>query len=146
MDVFIKSNMNFFFSLPEDIKSIIYSFIKISSANSIILSWRRYFYYKKFILASIYTLPKFYSFIDDDFIYSVVDKYTCFLFKKLFYITTGKESYFSHIYNLFYILAISIDDYEWVYGHDNFYYSFNKFHCISIALKYKWNKILYILQ
>jgi hypothetical protein len=138
--------MNYFFSLPEDIISHIYFFVKTSYANSIIYSWKRYFFHKKFILNSIYSLPKFYSFIDDDFIYSVVDKYTYFLFKKLYYITTGKESYFFNIYNLFYILAISIDDYEWVSGNDNFYYSYNKFHCISIALKYKWYKILYILQ
>ena len=138
--------MNFFFSLPNDIKSHIFFFIKSSYANSIIFYWRRYIFYKKFIIHSIYSLPKFNSFINNDLIYSVVNKYTHFLFKKLYKLTTGNESYFSNIYNCFYLLAISIDDYEWVSGHDNYYYAYNKFHCISIALKFKWNDILRLLQ
>jgi hypothetical protein len=138
--------MNFFFSLPNDIKSHIFFFIKSSYANSIIFYWRRYIFYKKFIIHSIYSLPKFNSFINNDLIYSVVNKYTHFLFKKLYKLTTGNESYFSNIYNCFYLLAVSIDDYEWISGWDNYYYAYNKFHCISIALKFKWNDILRLLQ
>tara|TARA_Y100000590_G_C15680014_1_gene999463 strand:+ start:1555 stop:1971 length:417 start_codon:yes stop_codon:yes gene_type:complete len=137
--------MNYFFSLPNDIKSHIYFFIKTSCANSIISSWRRYIFHKKFIIYSIYSLPKFYSFIDYDLIYSVVFINTYFFFKKLYNITTGNESYFSDIHHCFYLLAISIDDYEWVIGHDNLYYAHNKFYCISIALKFKWNDILQLL-
>lgn len=138
--------MNYFFSLPNDIKSHIYFFVKYSYANSIILSWRRYLFYKKFIIYSIYSLPKFNSFIDHDLIYSVVCKYTYFFFEKLYKITTGNESYFFSIFHCFYLLAVSIDDYEWVSGHDNYYYAYNKFHCISIALKFEWNDILQLLQ
>ena len=148
--VFNKSNhsfyMNFFFSLPNDIKSHIYFFLKTSCANSIISSWKCYISYKKFIIYSIYSLPKFNSFIDNDLIYSVVFKDTYFFFKKLYYITTGNESYFSDIYHCFYLLAVSINDYEWVSGNHNYYYSYNKFHCISIALKFKWYDILELLQ
>lgn len=149
MDVFNKSIiliMNLFFSLPYDIKSHIYFFVKSSYANSIIFSWRRYLFYKKFIIDSIYSLPKFNSFIDNDFIYSVVNKYTYFFFKKLYRLTTGNEYNFSSIFYCFYLLAVSIDDYEWVSGHDNYYYAYNKFYCISIALKFKWNDILQLLQ
>lgn len=135
-----------FFSLPNDIKSHIYFFVKSSYANSIILSWRRYLFYKKFIIDSISSLPKFNSFINNDLIYSVVYKNTYFFFYKLYKLTTGNESYFSDIYHCFYHLALSIDDYEWVYGHHNYYYAYNKFHCISIALKFKWNDILQLLQ
>lgn len=138
--------MNYFLSLPNDIKSYIFFLVKSSYANSIIHSWRRYFFYKKFIIDSIYSLPKFHSFIDNRLIYSVAYKITFFFFKKLYILTTGNESYFLSIFNCFYNLAISIDDYEWIYGHDNLYYSYNKFHCISIALKFKWNNILEILQ
>ena len=138
--------MNYFFSLPDDIQSRIFFFIKISYVNSIIYSWRRYISYKKFIIDSIFSLPKFNSFIDNDLIYSVVLKNTFFFFKKLYIITTGNESYFSDIYHSFYLLAISIDDYEWVYGYYNYYYSYNKYYCISIALKFKWYDILQILE
>ena len=138
--------MNYFFSLPNDIKSHIFFFVKSSYANSIIFYWRRYIFYKNFIIHSIYSLPKFNSFIDNDLIYSVIFKNTYFFFKKLYRLTTGNESYFSDIYHCFYLLAVSIDDYEWVYGHDNYYYAYNKFHCISIALKFEWNDILQLLQ
>lgn len=138
--------MNYFFSLPNDIKSHIFFFVKSSYVNSIIFYWRRYIFYKNFIIHSIYSLPKFNSFIDNDLIYSVVFKNTYFFFKKLYNITTGNESYFSDIYHCFYHLAVSIDEYEWVSGHDNYYYAYNKFHCISIALKFKWNDILRLLQ
>ena len=144
--------MNYFLSLPNDIKSHIYFFIKTSSSNSIISSWRRYISHKKFIIDSIYSLPKFFSFIDNDLIYSVYSKNTYFFFKKLYNITTGNESYLSDIYHCFYLLTVSIDDYEWNSGHewgsghDYYYYSYNKFHCISIALKFEWNDILQLLQ
>ena len=138
--------MNYFFSLPYDIKSHIYFFVKSSYANTIIFSWRRYLFYKKFIIDSIYYLPKFNSFIHNGLIFCVLHKPTYFFFKKLYYITTGNESYFSSIINCFYILALSINDYEWVSGDDNFYYAYNKLHCISIALKFKWNNILQLLQ
>jgi hypothetical protein len=138
--------MNYFFSLPHDIQSHIYFFIKTSSANSIISSWNRYIYHKKFTIYSINSLPKFHSFIDNDLIYSVIFKNTYYYFKKLYYITTGNESYISHIHHCFYLLAVSIDDYEWVSGRDDFYYAYNKFYCISIALKFKWNDILQLLQ
>jgi len=138
--------MNYFFSLPNDIKSHIFFFVKSSYANSIIFYWRRYIFYKNFIIHSIYSLPKFNSFIDNDLIYSVIFKNTYFFFKKLYRLTTGNESYFSDIYHCFYHLAVSIDDYEWVSGHDNYYYAYNKFHCISIALKFEWNDILQLLQ
>ena len=138
--------MNYFLSLPDDIKSHVYFFVKSSYANSIINSWRRYFFYKKFIIHSIYSLPKFHSLIDNHMIYSVVCKNTYFFFKKLYKLTTGNESYFSSIFNYFLILAISIDDYEWISGNDNLYYSYNKFHCISIALKFKWTNILQLLE
>lgn len=138
--------MNFFFSLPYDMQNKILFFVKTSHANSIIKAWKRYSNYKKFILFSIYSLPKFYSFIDNHLIYSVVCKKTHFLFKKLYYITTGKESFFNCIYQYFYQLALSIDDYEWISAYDNIYYSYNKFYCISIALKFKWNKIIKILE
>ena len=137
--------MNYFFSLPNDIKIHIYFFIKTDYAKPIISSWRRYICYKKFLIDSIYSLPKFNSFIDNDLIYSVIFKNTNFFFKKLYYITTGNESYLSDIYHCFYLLAVSIDDYEWVSGYDNYYYAYNKFHCISIAFKFKWNDILQLL-
>ena len=144
--------MNYFFSLPNDIKFHIYFFVKSSYANYIILSWRRYLFYKKFIIDSIYFLPKLHSYIGNDLIYSVHYKNTYFFFKKLYKLTTGNESYFSDIYHCFYLLAVSIYDYEWngmpawSTCHDNYYYTYNKFHCISIALKFKWNDILQLLQ
>ena len=113
--------MNYFFSLPNDIKSHIFFFVKSSYANSIIFYWRRYIFYKNFIIHSIYSLPKFNSFIDNDLIYSVIFKNTYFFFKKLYRLTTGNESYFSDIYHCFYLLTVSIDDYELVSGHDNYY-------------------------
>jgi len=136
-----------FLPLPNDIISHIVFFVKSACVNSIIVSWRRYIFHKKFIITYIYSLPKFYSFIDDnDLIYSVISEHTYFFIKKLYYITTGNEIFFTNIYYIFYRLAVSIDDYEWVSGADNFYYSFNKYHCISIALKFKWNDILHLLQ
>ena len=165
-----------FFSLPNDIKSHIFFFIKTSSANSIISSWKRYISHKKFTIYSIYSLPRFNSFIDNDLIYSVVFEKTYFFFKKLYNITTGNESYLSDIYNCFYLLAVSIDDFEWITGcnasfkstaqppshitlvrsqmqsgsintsHNYYYYEHNKFICISISLKFKWNNILHLLQ
>ena len=134
------------FILPYDIKLHILYFLKISCANSIISSWRRYFYYKKFIIQSINSLPKFYSFIDYDLVLSVISQNTYFLFKKLYNITTGYESYFYDIYHCFYFLAVSIDDYEWTCGNYNLYYSFNKFYCISTAIKFKWDNIYQLLQ
>ncbi len=138
--------MNYFFSLPDDIQSHIVLFVKSSYANSIIHSWRRYLFYKNFIIKSIYSLPRFGSFIDSDLLYSVIRKNTYFFFKKLYYITTGNESYLSDIYHCFYLLAVSIDNYEWASGHHNYYYAYNKFHCISIALKFQWYNILQLLQ
>lgn len=132
-------------SLPTDLKNHIYFFIKTHHANIITRSWRRYFSYKKFIISSIYYLPKILSFIDHDFIFPVYLKNTFFFFKKLFYITTGRESFFYDIYLLFYRLAVSIDDYEWIHDHYNYFYSYNKFYSISIATKFKWHNILKLL-
>lgn len=138
--------MNLFYSLPNDIINHIFSFLKIHYSNFIILHWRRYYHYKKFIINSIYNLPKFNSIINNHLIFSVISKKTFLLFKKLFTIITGNESYFNQIYNAFYTLAISIDDYEWASSYNNYYYSYNKYYCISTAFKYNWNNILIILQ
>lgn len=138
--------MNLFLSLPNDIKSYIYSFVKTHYANSIIFAWKRYISHKLFILYSIHSLPKFVSLFDYDLVYSVDQINTYFYFKKLYYLTTGSESYIYDIYRYFYLLAVSLDDYEWINGNHNFYYSYNKFYCISIALKFKWNDILQLLN
>lgn len=144
-------NRNIFFMIfplfiPYDIKFIIFYFIKSSFANTIIRSWKRYLFYKKFIIDSIYNLPKTYSFIDYDLIYSVISNRTYFFFYKLYKLTTGYESYFSTIFNLFYILAVSIDDYEWISGNHNYYYTYNKFICLSMAFKFKWYSIIKLLE
>lgn len=138
--------MNLFYSLPNDIQNHVYFFVYSSYTNSIINAWRSYFFYKRFIIHSIDYLPKFFSFIDNELIFYVLHKKTSFLFKKLFHITSGNESYIYDIRRLFYILAVSIDDYEWTNGNDDHCYSYNKYHCISIALKYNWNNILEILD
>ena len=138
--------MNLFYSLPIEIQNHVYFFVYSSYTNSIINAWRRYFFYKRFIIHSIDYLPKFFSFIDNDLIFYVCHRKTYFLFKKLFQLTTGNESYLSDIYSLFYNLAVSVDDYEWANGNNDHCYSYNKYHCISIAYKFNWYNILEILN
>lgn len=134
------------FNLPFDINYNIILLVKISSINSIIFSWKRYIYYKKYIIQNIENLPKFNSFFNNDLRFSVVSNFTYFFFNKLFNITTGNESYFYYIHHYFYCLALSIDDYEWVSGFYNKNFYMNKLLCISIATKFKWDHILQILD
>lgn len=139
--------MNLFFSLPDDIINYIFFIVKISHSNCIIYHWRKYFFYKKFIIRYIqYSLPKFYSIINNNLIFSVVSKKHYFFYKKLFNITTGNESYLKYIYFCFYHLALSIQDYEWVSCRDNYYYSLNRYMCINITTKHNWNRILDLLE
>lgn len=131
--------------LPTHIISRIFFFVKTYYVNCIIFYWKRYIFYKKYIFFYIRTLPKYYSFIDYDLVLDVCNKSTLFFFKKLFFLTTGKESYFLSIYKLYYLLAVSIDDYEWSSGRYNYYYYYNKYYCILIASKFSWNNILKML-
>lgn len=140
--------MNYLDLLPCDIIKRIYFFIETSYAYSIIKSWRRYYSFKRFIFDSANFYPNARSFIDNDYVYAlnvVCSPYIYFYFKQLNKLITGNESYFRSIYLLYYYLAISIHDYEWVYGNDNHCYSYNKFFCLQIALKFKWEQIIEII-
>ncbi len=137
--------MNYLDLLPSEIMQHINFFIKTSYANSIIKSWRRYYSFKNFILESANFSPYTRSFFDNDYIFIVRSQYTYFYFKQLNKLVTGNESYIYSIYLLYYSLAISIDDYEWVSGSNNNYYSYNKFFCLQTALKFNWNNIMEII-
>jgi hypothetical protein len=138
--------MNYYYSLPDDILIYIQYIIKSYSITKIIKTYKRYIQYKKFIYSQISNSPVLYSIIDNDLIYDVTHPFTYFYFKQFNKIINGRESYFNHIYTSFYVLAVSIDDYEWAYGVDNFYYSFNKFFCTSTAYKFNWGNILHMLS
>ena len=130
---------------PYDIYLHIIFFIKTSYINTIIKCWKRYYFYKKFIYNSILLLPKIHSIINNDYIFNVTNIKTLFYFKKLNSIITGNESYFNSIHLIYYNLAISVDDYEWVSGINNTCYSFNKYYCLYTAIKYNWGDIIDLL-
>lgn len=138
-------SMNYFDLLPDDIIQSIYFFIQTSYASSIIKSWRRYYSFKRYIIDYTNFSPTIQSFVDNDYVYVVNSPYTYFYFKQLNKLITGNESYLHSIYWLYYCLAVSIDDYEWVSGYVNHYYSYNKFFCLQIALKFEWRQIIEII-
>lgn len=137
--------MNYLDFLPSEIIKHIYFFIETHYASSIIKSWRRYYSFKRFIIDSANDSPLTHSFIDNDYVFIVQSPYTYFYFKQLNKLITGNESYLSSIYFLYYRLAISIDDYEWVYGSYNHNYSYNKLFCLDTALKFEWELIIEII-
>tara|TARA_Y100000816_G_C26093072_1_gene577946 strand:- start:69 stop:485 length:417 start_codon:yes stop_codon:yes gene_type:complete len=134
--------MNYLDLLPDDIIQRIYFFLETSYASSIIKSWRRYYSFKCFIINSTNFSPTIPSFVDNDYVYVVRSPYTYFYFKQLNKLITGNESYLDSIYSLYYCLAVSIDDYEWVTGADNFCYSNNKLLCLQTAHKFEWDNII----
>ena len=138
--------MNYLDSLPSEIIQRIYFFLETSYASSIIQSWRRYYSFKRFIIDYAYDSPVTHSFVDNDYVFIVHSPYTYFYFKQLNKLITGNESYLSYIYFLYYRLAISIDDYEWVYGSYNHNYSYNKLFCLDTALKFEWELIIEIIS
>ena len=137
--------MNYLDLLPDDIIQRIYFFIETSYAYSIIKSWRRYYSFKRFIFYCANSSPITNSIVDNDYVFIVRNPFTYFYFKQLNKLITGNESYLSSIYFLFYTLAISIDDYEWVSGAHNHYYSYNKLFCLETALKFEWEQIIEII-
>ena len=138
--------MNYLNLLPCDIIQHIYFYVKTYYASSIIKSWRRYYSFKRFIIDYANDSPVTHSFIDNDYVFIVQSPYTYFYFKQLNKLITGYESYLSSIYFLYYRLAISIDNYEWVSGAHNHYYSYNKFFCLETALKFEWEQIIEIID
>ncbi len=138
--------MHYLNLMPSEIIQHIYFFIKTSYVSSIIKSWRRYYSFKRFILDSANFSPTTRSLVDNDYVYVVRSPYTYFYFKQLNKLITGNESYFHSIYLLYYFLAISIDDYEWISGAVNHYYSYNKFFCLQTALKFEWGDIIEIID
>ena len=137
--------MNYLDLLPSEIIQHIYFFIETSYVSSIIKAWRRYYSFKHFIFHYAIYSPITNSIVDNDYVFIVHSPYTYFYFKQLNKLITGNESYLSYIYFIFYTLALSIYDYEWVYGAYNHYYSYNKFLCLQTALKFEWYDIIEII-
>ena len=136
-----------FYNLPDDIIYHIDFFIKSSYANTIRNSFIKYMDYKEFIIDSIYDLPLYHSLIDDSHVhFNICSPKTQFFFHKLYIFTHGNESYYDVIENLFYLLACSVDDYEWVSCRENHNYSLNKFYCTSIASKFNIQSIIELLN
>jgi hypothetical protein len=138
--------MNYLDLLPSEIILRIYFFVETYYVSSIIKYWRRYYLYKRFILDSANFSPTTHSFVDNDYVYVVCSPYTYFYFKQLTKLITGNESYLHSIYLLYYCLAVSIDDYEWVSGAYNYYYSYNKLFCLETAIKFEWANIIEIID
>lgn len=139
--------MNYFYDLPSDIRDYILIILKKnSSVNCIIRSWRRYFNYKNFIYYMANQSPVYNSIFDDQLIYDVSHPYTRYYFHLFSNIFTGNESKFSSIYILFYMFAVSINDYELSNNTNNIYYIFNKLYCTHVASEFNWNSILNILD
>lgn len=138
--------MNYFYDLPPDIQSYIFSFVKIFSVNMIIKAWKNYNYFKKFIMNYAYTSPVYHSCLDGELLFNVSHEYTAFYFNILNNITTGNESYIHDIYLLFCSLAISISDYEDHYDINNFNYSLNKYYFTSITHKLNWYSISHLID
>ena len=136
-----------FYNLPDDIIYHIDFFVKSSYANTIRNAFIKYMDYKEFIINYIYYLPLYNSLIVPSHLhFNICSPKTQFYFHKLYILTHGNESYYYVIENLFHLLALSVDDYEWVSCRENQNYSLNKFYCTSIAYKFNIQSILQLLN
>jgi len=138
--------MNYFYDLPTEIQSYIFSFVNILSVNIIIKAWKRYYDFKQFIINAAYTSPIYHSCLDGEIMFDVSHNYTKYYFNILNNIITGNETYIHNIYLLFYSLALSINDYEYNYDINYLNYSFNKFYLTSVSNKLRWYSILYLID
>ena len=138
--------MNYFYDLPNEIQSYIFSFVKIISIDIIIKSWKRYYDFKQFIINAAYVSPIYYSSLDGEIMFDVSHGYTKYYFNILNNIITGNETYIHNIYLLFLSSGLSIEDYEYNYDINNVNYSFNKFYLTSVSNKLQWHSILYLID
>jgi hypothetical protein len=142
--------MNYYFDLPNELILHIQFFVKTSYVITIIKSFKKYFYYKKFIIKQINILPVHHSFFTNTnnvMLYNIVNKKTLFYFYNLSKLINGRESYIDSIWFLFWKFADSISDFEWVTGNlKNNYYIKNRLICYNTSYKFNWFNILEILE
>ncbi len=142
---FIIPRNTYLYILPIEIINHINYFLLVSYSNIIKKTWRNYLYYKKFLIDHSYTLPSYHSFFLSDIYINICSKKTTFYITKLSKIVTGNESYCKNIWHLYYILANSIFDYEYVSSFPNQYYKINKSSCFHVASKLNWQEIIDII-
>ncbi len=136
----------YFSFLNDDINLHIHHFIISSYANTIIRSWKRYYLHKCFIIFSITFLPRHHSMYNHSRIFNAANNLTYFYFKIFNSLVTGRESYIHLIYNTYFLLALSISDYEWLLNYNNYIIKRNKDLCILTATKFNWIEILNIFD
>jgi hypothetical protein len=132
--------------LPMEIILHINYFLHVIYSKIIQKTWRNYLYYKKFLIDYSFVLPSYSSLFYCDIYFNICSKKTTYYFTKLSNIVTGNESYHKNIWHLYYILANSIFDYEYVSGFPNKYYEINKSLCFNIASKLNWSEIIDIID
>ena len=137
---------NYYYELPNDIILHIQYLLKIyNAAYTIKRCLNKYYTHKCFIINSILNLPKYNSLIDNSLVIDPSSIQTYFYFKILRRLTTGNESYFNIIHCAYYLLALSIDESDWVYAHQNIYTSYNKFNCLTFSIKYQIDEIIRLI-
>ena len=132
--------------LPIEIINLINYFLQGIYSQIIQRKWKNYLCYKKFLIDNSYTLPSYSSFLYNDIYFNICSKKTTYYFTKLSNVVTGNESYNKNIWHLYFVLANSIFDYEYVSGFPNKYYEINKSLCFNVASKFNWQEILDIIH
>lgn len=145
---------NYYFDLPYELIAHIQFFLNTSYVQTIIKYYKKSFFHKKFIIDQINLLPTHHSLfthVNNVMLYNIIQKKTLIYFTKLSKLINGRESYFEYIKFLFWKLANSISDFEWVTGNDgslfvrNNNYIKNKEICYNTSKKFNWNDIIEII-
>ena len=146
---------NYYFDLPYELIAHIQFFLNTSYVQTIIKYYKKSFFHKKFIIDQINLLPTHHSFftnVNNVMLYNIISKKTHLYFHKLSKLINGRESYINYIEFLFWKLANSISDFEWVTGNDgalftrNDNYAENKALCYNTSRKFNWHYIIDILE
>ena len=143
---FVIPQNTFLSILPIEIINLINYFLRDIYSQIIQRKWKNYLYYKNFLIDNSYTLPSYSSFLYNDIYFNICSKKTTYYFTKLSNVVTGNESYNKNIWHLYFILANSVFDYEYVSGFPNKYYEINKSSCLKVASKLNWQEIIDIIN
>ena len=138
-------SLNYYYSLPDEIILHIQYFVKIHYINKIKKAWNNYISHKLFTLDILYNIIYYPSITSNNSIFNPMTNFTYFYFKKLNNLINGRELYINdYIKYLYYILAISIDEFQQLNytSYTDYYFQWNIFYCLNTAYKFNWNNII----
>ena len=141
-------SFNYYYSLPTEIIQHIQYFVKIHYVNKIKKAWINYISHKLFILDLLYNIIYYPSIINNTSIFNPMSNFTYFYFKKLNNLINGRELYLNdYIKYLYYILALSIDEFQQFNytTYTNYHFQWNLYYCLYNAYKFNWNNIMNFL-